>query len=258
MADQFKEVEETFLRLKERFSERKISQRHFIDSLKQLRIKDDEGRFWMIGAQTGRWYFFDGSDWIQAAPPSLEERKVICIYCGFENDLEAEVCAKCGSEPAAEEPEKICSQCGAKRDDPYRPCPFCESEKIEERPFPPLSLKSIGTPSGDADFLIRSVHRASFFWFFGALGLFISMVLGLLAGATSLFPGLGGALPGFFRDMQGTLLGGIVFTIVGGVFGFVICAGGGYLFAMLVNGILSFMGGIKIGADRLERKRKEE
>ena len=71
MADQFREVEETFKVLREKFNDRKISQREFIDTLKQLRIKDAEGRFWMIGAQTGKWYYFEGSDWVQAEPPSL-------------------------------------------------------------------------------------------------------------------------------------------------------------------------------------------
>ena len=61
MADQFREVEAAFGRLKEKFGGGRISQQEFIDSLKQLRIKDDEGRFWMIGAQSGNWYFFNNS-----------------------------------------------------------------------------------------------------------------------------------------------------------------------------------------------------
>ena len=55
MGDQFRETEEAFALLREKFNDRRISQREFVDSLKQLRIKDEEGRFWVIGAQSGKW-----------------------------------------------------------------------------------------------------------------------------------------------------------------------------------------------------------
>ncbi len=97
MTDQFREAEATFSLLLEKFKEKKISQQEFADSLKQLRIKDDEGRFWVIGAQSGKWYAFENGEWIEAKPPSQMERKAICISCGFENDIEAESCARCGN-----------------------------------------------------------------------------------------------------------------------------------------------------------------
>ena len=56
MDAKFKDVEAVFSRMKRRFR----------GSLKQLRIKDEEGRFWMIGPQSGKWYFFEGKDWVQS------------------------------------------------------------------------------------------------------------------------------------------------------------------------------------------------
>jgi hypothetical protein len=91
-------------------------------------------------------------------------------------------------------------------------------------------------------------------WFFGALGLFSGMLLGLIVGVTSLFPGFIDILPNFFRDIQGTLLGGIVFTILGGILGFAGGAGGGYLAASAFNGILSLTGGLKVGADKIGKE----
>ncbi|MFO7733702.1 MAG: hypothetical protein R6X21_08635 [Candidatus Aminicenantes bacterium] len=79
MGDRFREVEETFARLSRKFRDKTISKDEYIDRLKQLRIKDEEGRFWMIGAQSGHWYCFDGGGWTQAKPPSLLERKAVCI-----------------------------------------------------------------------------------------------------------------------------------------------------------------------------------
>ncbi len=107
MADQFREAEATFSLLREKFKDKRISPQEFADSLKQLRIKDEEGRFWVIGAQSGKWYAFENGEWIEAKPPSQMEKKAICIACGFENDLEAETCARCGSRGEGSEPEAL-------------------------------------------------------------------------------------------------------------------------------------------------------
>ncbi len=104
MTDPFREAEATFSRLLERFNDKKISPQEFSDSLKQLRIKDDEGRFWVIGARSGKWYAYENGEWIEAKPPSQMEKKAICIACGFENDLEADFCARCGSGPGDGDP----------------------------------------------------------------------------------------------------------------------------------------------------------
>ncbi len=254
MTDRFKEVEEKFGRLKLEFSEKQISQREFVDSLKDLRVKDGEGRFWMIGAQTGKWYFYDGNEWIPAQPPSLEERKAICIYCGFENDLETEVCARCGNISLSESETGTCPRCGKELEKPFGTCPDCgkSSDFREPEPSGPAVFPLPGV--SDPGLVIKSVSAVSCFWFFGALGLFGGMVLGLVAGVTGLFPGFVAALPGFFRDIQGTLHGGIVFTILGGVLGFVLGAGGGYLWAAAVNAVLSLVGGLRIGAEKPEKK----
>jgi hypothetical protein len=251
VADQFREVEAAFGQLKDRFAEGKISQREFIDSLKQLRIKDDEGRFWMIGAQSGKWYQFDGRDWVQAKPPSLSERKAICIYCGFENDLEAETCVRCGSQKSAAEEKAFCPRCGGELKGPATPCPRCgpDAPKGAHAGDSP-SGGTVAAPTAGTDLVVRALRPASFFWFFGVLGLFAGMAFGLLAGVTSAFPGLVNALPGFFFDIQGKLLGGIVFTILGGILGFALSGLAGYLAAAVSNGVLSLVGGVRVRAVR--------
>jgi len=223
MADQFREAEATFSLLLEKFKGKKISQQEFSDSLKQLRIKDDEGRFWVIGAQSGKWYAFENGEWIEAKPPSQMERKAICISCGFENDIEAESCARCGNHHDDAGPETA-----------------AEAD-------PPASAGAVeAIPAASAgEIAIRSVDVMSFLWFFGVFGLFAGIVFGLLAGVTGLFSGFVSRLPSFFVDHQGDLLGGLASSVVGGILGFAIGAAAGAVTALVSNGILSLVGGIR-------------
>jgi len=222
MGDQFREAEATFSLLRAKFEQRKISAQEFADSLKQLRIKDDEGRFWVIGAQSGKWYAFENGEWVEAKPPSQMEKKAICIHCGFENDLEAETCASCGSRSAAD--------------------PLAEPvEGVEAGPAVEAVPARLGTET-----TVRSVDVLSFLWFFGVLGLFAGLLFGLLVGAAGLFSGLVARLPAFFVDHQGDLWGGLASSIIGGILGFALGAAAGALAAVVSNGILSLTGGVRI------------
>jgi ribosomal protein L40E len=223
MADQFREAEATFSRLRERFRDKQISQEEFSDSLKQLRIKDDDGRFWVLGAQSGRWYVHERGQWIEAKAPSQMERKAICIACGFENDLEAETCARCGSRADEDAPSAPAGADG------------------EGLPAPGEAAAS----SASGEIVVRSLDLRSFFWFFGVFGFFSGILVGLLAGATGLFGGLVDRLPAFFVEHRGDLLGGISCSVVGGVLGFGGGGAAGLLLAAVSNGILSLVGGLR-------------
>ncbi len=223
MADQFRDAEATFSLLREKFKDKRISPEEFADSLKQLRIKDEEGRFWVIGAQSGKWYAFENGEWVEAKPPSQMEKKAICIACGFENDLEAETCARCGSRGEGSEPEMLAGGDGSRS--------AAAVEAASSAPGSPI--------------ILRSVDLVSFLWFFGVLGLFAGILFGLLAGAIGLFSGFVTRLPAFFVDHQGDLLGGLGFSIVGGMLGFAIGAAAGAAMAVVSNGILSLIGGIR-------------
>jgi hypothetical protein len=223
MADQFRDAEATYSLLRAKFEGKKISPQEFADSLKQLRIKDDEGRFWVIGAQSGKWYAFENGEWIEAKPPSQKEKRAICIACGFENDLEAESCARCGSKRGETLPGAKAVSGGA-----------AAGTAVEAALLEPA-----------ADVTVRGVDVLSFLWFFGTLGLFAGLLLGLLAGVTGLFAGLVDRLPGFFVDHQGDLVGGVAFSVCGGVLGFAAGAAAGAAGAVISNGILSLVGGIR-------------
>jgi hypothetical protein len=250
MDAKFKDVEAVFSRMKRRFRNGEISQREFIDRLKQLRIKDEEGRFWMIGPQSGKWYYFEGKDWVQSSPPSIVEKKAICIYCGYENDIESAVCSGCGGhvgEGKEEEKSDICPECGTEIDPETDVCLFCAARETESA----KDHKEIGgldAPQGDSGVtcIVRSVQPLSLLWFSGGVGIVAGILLGLLAGATGFFPGLTETLPAFFKDMQGKLVGGVVFAGLGGVLGFLTSSLAGFLIALAANSILSFIGGLKV------------
>jgi len=247
MDAKFKDVEAVFSRMKRRFRGGEISKREFIDSLKQLRIKDEEGRFWMIGPQSGKWYYFEGKDWVQSSPPSIREKKAICIYCGYENDLETAVCAGCGGrvgEGKEEEKPENCPECGSEIDPETDACPYCAARELK-------SAKDGEKPGVQRDdpgvvYIVRSVQPLSFLWFSGGVGTVVGVLLGLLAGATDFFPGLTETLPAFFKDMQGKLVGSVVFAGLGGVLGFLAASLAGFLIALAANGVLSFIGGLKV------------
>ena len=223
MTDPFRDAEATFGRLRERFLDKTISSQEFSDSLKQLRIKDEAGRFWVIGAQSGLWYVYEHGQWIEAKPPSQMERKAVCIACGFENDLEAESCVRCGSRHGEDAPEAVE---GAGDDGPA-----------------PSAGEAV--PADGAVTVVRSLDIGSFFWFFGVFGLFAGILLGLLAGVTGLFAGFVDSLPAFFAEHRGDLIGGMSGSLVGGLLGFGCGGAAGAFLAVASNGILSLVGGLR-------------
>jgi hypothetical protein len=132
MTKTFKEVESEFSELKRQFRLKMISEREFKDRLKTLRLNDDNGRCWTIGARTGKWYYFDGEKWVESKPPSFQDGRAICIYCGYENDLEAEVCEYCGGN--IDENLSKCPDCGFILETPHQLCPVCHDQTTGEEP----------------------------------------------------------------------------------------------------------------------------
>ena len=96
MEKRIREVEKAFTKLKGKFRRGKISRQKYVDGLKKLRFMDDEGRYWMIGARSGKWYFFEGKEWIESDPTTITDKKAICRFCGYANKVEEETCIHCG------------------------------------------------------------------------------------------------------------------------------------------------------------------
>jgi hypothetical protein len=47
----------------------RLTESQFKQKLKELMVQDAKGDWWMVGAESGGWYRFDGANWVQAEPP---------------------------------------------------------------------------------------------------------------------------------------------------------------------------------------------
>jgi hypothetical protein len=233
MEKRIKEVEKAFAKLKGKFRRGRISREKFVDSLKKLRFKDKEGKYWMIGARSSKWYYFDGKNWVESDPASITETKVICRYCGFANRAEEETCVHCGQNLR----RKGILQEGR------------EGKEIRgER-----DRRAFGDKE-KANFVFRRLRPFSFFLFLGAVGLILGIFVGAFMGATNYFSGVVKLLPSFIRENKGNLLGGVICAGLGGVLGFMVFGFLGFCNALFVNVVSSFVGGIKIDVETLHEK----
>ncbi len=62
------EMERRFYELKGKLDVGAISEEDFKAEIEKLRFQDPQNRWWMIGAQSGKWYFYDGTRWIPGQP----------------------------------------------------------------------------------------------------------------------------------------------------------------------------------------------
>jgi hypothetical protein len=66
------ESEREFQLLRDRHHSGQLDEAALSAELKRLVVHDEETGYWMLGARTGRWYWFDGQQWVLREPPSSE------------------------------------------------------------------------------------------------------------------------------------------------------------------------------------------
>ncbi len=136
----------------------KLTQDEWEQQLKALMLQDVKGRYWTIGAQTGRWYYYDGTRWTEAtpddgvftesgpiaaqptppAPTPATTGALLCPHCGFENLAGRSLCSRCGRDMgrASQEREtpsrsvRLCPVCGAALDPGTMQCHTCARNLI--------------------------------------------------------------------------------------------------------------------------------
>lgn len=63
------QMQARFFEIKGKLAVGQIQEEEFKRELEKLRFQDSQGRWWMIGAQSGRWYYYDGARWLLGDPP---------------------------------------------------------------------------------------------------------------------------------------------------------------------------------------------
>lgn len=64
----FRNVEVQYQTLKSQLASGALTVEQFESALQGLMILDEQGRYWMMGAESGRWYVYEGQNWIQRDP----------------------------------------------------------------------------------------------------------------------------------------------------------------------------------------------
>lgn len=71
MADNpFQRAEQEYYGLRGRLAAGRITQEQFEQSVRELMLQDAQGRYWVLGVESGKWHVYNGSDWVPSDPPS--------------------------------------------------------------------------------------------------------------------------------------------------------------------------------------------
>lgn len=72
MYQQFQHIQEEYYKLRGQYSVGRLSAQDFDAALQAMTVQDAQGRLWMIGANTGTWYYTDGGSWLPGNPFQVE------------------------------------------------------------------------------------------------------------------------------------------------------------------------------------------
>lgn len=72
----FAHAEEAYHRLRDQYEARTLSADQFKSAVEAQMINHD-GRYWMLGVNSGKWYAYDGANWTEAEPPLLAEAQKV-------------------------------------------------------------------------------------------------------------------------------------------------------------------------------------
>lgn len=67
----FQKAEDEYFKLKGQLGAGRITHEQFEGALKEALVEDDQGRYWMLGVDTGKWYVHEGATWVEAIPPGM-------------------------------------------------------------------------------------------------------------------------------------------------------------------------------------------
>jgi hypothetical protein len=90
--DPFTEAESRYRQLVDERHAGSLGPRAFRAAVRDLAVRDGEGREWMLGPQDGGWYRHERARWIADEPP----RRLVCPHCRHYNLTRHSFCVECG------------------------------------------------------------------------------------------------------------------------------------------------------------------
>jgi len=69
MPPRFAETERRFAVLRAGYQTGELDGAAYETELQKLVVVDDTGGYWMLGADSGEWYWYDGQQWVRRDPP---------------------------------------------------------------------------------------------------------------------------------------------------------------------------------------------
>jgi hypothetical protein len=66
--DKFKATETQYNELKEKHRRGELTAQEVKGELKRLMLQDEDGKYWMLGGKSGKWYVHDGTQWQEGDP----------------------------------------------------------------------------------------------------------------------------------------------------------------------------------------------
>ena len=73
LSPRFVEAASRFRTLRARYRAGELEDAAYDAELRQLVVEDSAGGYWMLGADSGDWYWYDGQQWVQRNPPPAAE-----------------------------------------------------------------------------------------------------------------------------------------------------------------------------------------
>src|SRR5688572_11911272 len=69
----FARAESAYLRLRREFEAGTLTAERF-EAAVEADVIDHDGRYWMLGVESGAWHVHDGETWVRASPPTTAAR----------------------------------------------------------------------------------------------------------------------------------------------------------------------------------------
>jgi len=229
---EFKKVKEKFNDLINSYENEEISKEELKKSLRELMVRDSEGKLWSLGEKSGHWYYLEEGKWKRGIPQEeIDEEKEgkKCPNCGFLNPSGAKLCGNCGK--FFDKKELRCPNCKTLIKSGTNYCPYCGFQ-VGKKEIAGLKNKEI-----------VKLQFKSFSLFFAGMGLFLGIIFGCYLGVSSVSLAFLNKLPTFFQTIRGGIKGGMLYGVMGAVAGFILFGIIGWLFAGIYNFISFLFGG---------------